>query len=807
MKKTYISSRAYPIRMALEEISIKVSGMKCVMCARAVESSLKRLEGVIQASVNLTSGTVFVRYDSDKIKLEDIIKIIENLGYKVVERLEEVVIRVSGLRCAMCAKSLEEGLRRLDGVRDVGVNLATGVVKVVFNPDLISLKGIERAIEGMGFKAVGVEGVKRFEHEDVQLKGKLVVATVTGAVLFAMAKLGISAYIQLLLATIVIAYSGGEMFKSAFKSLRGGTLNMDVMYSMGVGSVYIASVAATLGVLPPEYLSYDTAVLLLAFLLLGRTLESIAKDKTSEAIKRLLKLQAKTATVVRDGEEVEVPVEDVSVGDVVIVRPGERIPVDGVVIEGEGYVDESMITGEPIPNFKRPGDEVIGGTVNKSGTLKVVAKRVGKDTVLSQIIRLVEQAQSTKPKIQMLADKVVSYFIPAVLAIALIAFFYWYFVAGMPSFAFTALISVLVVACPCAFGLATPTALTVGVGRGAELGILIKDGRALEKVRKVTVVVFDKTGTLTKGSPELTDIYPLSLKEGEVLRIAASAERFSRHPIADAIVKRAKELGLSLDRPEGLREIPGKGVLAYLNGDRVLIGSRALIEEHGISLDGRVKEIVRRIEGDGKTAVLVALNGKVVGVLGISDRVKDSAKKAIEELRKMGKRVFMITGDNKRSARAIAEELGIDDVIADVLPHEKAKEVERLQRRGEVVAFVGDGINDAPALAQADVGIAIGSGTDVAIESGDIVLMRDDLRDVVAAIQLSEKVFSKIKQNIFWAVIYNSLLIPTAAGLLYPFGIIFRPEWAGLAMAMSSVSVVTNSLLMRGYTPPIRRGQ
>ncbi len=613
------------------------------------------------------------------------------------------------------------------------------------------------------------------------------------------------AWIELILSTPVMFYSGKDIFSAAFNALRHRTLNMDVMYSMGVGSAYIASIASTLGILPSDYLFYETSVLLLAFLLLGRTLEAIAKDKTSEAIKKLLKLQAKTATVIRDGKEIEVPVEEVKVEDVVIVKPGEKIPVDGVVIEGESYVDESMITGEPIPRFKRQGDEVIGGTINKNGMLKIKAKRIGKDTLLAQIIKLVEQAQSSKPPIQRFADTIVSYFIPVVLAIAISAFIYWYFIAKMPAvFAFMTLISVLVVACPCAFGLATPTALTVGIGKGAELGILIKNGEALEVARKITTVVFDKTGTLTKGTPEVTDLISLNgFDKEEVLKLAASAEKASEHPIADAIVRKAK--GLHLEEPEKFETIAGKGVVAIVNGNRVLVGNRILMSEYGIKI-GEAESVLQKLEVEGKTTVLVALNGKVIGILGVSDTVKDSARDAIEELHRMGKKVIMITGDNRRTAEAIAKVLNIDDVLAEVLPHEKAKEVRKLQENGEIVAFIGDGINDAPALAQADIGIAIGSGTDVAIESGDIVLMRDDLRDVVAAIQLSEKVFSKIKQNIFWALIYNTALIPTAAGLLYPFfGILFRPEWAGLAMAMSSVSVVTNSLLMKGYIPPIRR--
>lgn len=476
-------------------------------------------------------------------------------------------------------------------------------------------------------------------------------------------------------------YSGKDVFSAAFNALRHKALNMDVMYSMGVCLAYIASIASTLGILPSDYLFYETAVLLLAFLLLGRTLEAIARGKTSEAIKKLLKLQAKTATVIRDGKELEVPVEEVKVGDIIIVKPGEKIPVDGIVIEGESYVDESMITGGPISSFKKPGDEVIGATINKNGMLKIRATRVGKDTVLAQIIKLVEQAQSSKPPIQRFADTIVSCFIPVVLAIATSAFIYWYFIAKMPAvFAFTTLISVLVVACPCAFGLATPTSLTVGIGRGAELGILIKNGEALEVARKITTVVFDKTGTLTKGMPEVTDVIPLNdFDKEEVLKLAASAEKMSEHPISDAIVRKAKDVGLNIEEPERFETIAGEGIIATVNGNRVLVGNRFLMSEYGIKI-GEAESVLQELEVVGKTAVLVALNGKIVGVLRISDTVKDSPREAIEELHRMGKKVIMITGDNRRTAEAIARVLNIDEVLAEVLPHEKA-EVKKLQER------------------------------------------------------------------------------------------------------------------------------
>jgi Cu+-exporting ATPase len=544
--------------------------------------------------------------------------------------------------------------------------------------------------------------------------------------------------------------------------------------------------------------------------MLGRLMETIAKGRTSEAIKKLIGLRAKTAIVIRKGTEVEIPVDDVQVGDVIVVKPGGKIPVDGEVVEGESYVDESMVTGESIPNLKKSGDNVVGATINKNSVLKFKATRVGKDTLLFQIIKMVEEAISTKPPIQRLADRIVANFIPVVLGVALLAFVYWNFfgtVSGMDNtlFAFIAAISVVVIACPCAFGLATPTALTVGMGIGAEQGILIRNGDALEKPRKVTTVIFDKTGTLTRGEPAVTDIVPLKIDEKELLAIAASAEKGSEHPLAEAVVKKAVESDVKILESKKFEAITGKGIKAKVNGKSVIIGNRLLMQETGHSIDGIESEL-QRLENEAKTAIIVSENGSVAGVLAIADPVKDTSMVAIDALHKMGKKVAMITGDNKRTAQAISKKLSMDRVLAEVLPQDKAIEVKRLQDEGEIVAFIGDGINDAPALAQADVGIAIGSGTDVAIESGEIVLIKDDLRDVVAAMQLSNKTISKVKQNLFWAMIYNAILIPVAAGVLFPFtGIVFRPEWAAGAMAFSSVSVVTNSLLFKGYVPEIKK--
>jgi len=577
------------------------------------------------------------------------------------------------------------------------------------------------------------------------------------------------------------------------------------MYGMGIGVAYISSILGTFGiVLTPDFMFYETAVMLATFLTLGRYLEARAKGRTSEAIVKLVGLQPKKAVILKDGLEREIYAEEVQVGDILLIRPGEKIPADGLVEQGESYVDQAMITGESIPVLKKPGSSAVGGTLNKNGSLQIRATRVGKDTALARIISLVEAAQGSRPAVQRIADRAVSYFIPAIISIALAAFTYWYFVAhNTLLFSLTAMISVLVVACPCALGLATPTAITVGIGRGAELGILIKSGEALEASEKLDAVAFDKTGTLTVGRPEVTDMAAFGLEEQEALRLAASAQVPSEHPLAEALVRKARQMALKLSQAEGFEARPGKGVLALIEGHRIVAGNRMLFADEGLALAPEILEKAALYESQGKTAMLMALNGRACAVFSISDQLKSMARDAVSDLQRMSLSVVMITGDNSRSAEAIAGLLGIEQTLSEVLPEDKSAEIKRMQEGGSRVAFVGDGINDAPALAQADVGIAIGSGTDVAIETGDIVLMKDDLRDAVAAIQLSRKVISRIKLNIFWAFAYNALLVPVAAGALYPaFGITFRPELAGLAMAASSVTVISLSLLLKKYIPP-----
>jgi len=801
---------------------LKVTGMHCASCALNVERALTAREGVHDARVNLATGTASVDYDPAKTTIADIEQAVADAGYGVLK--STATVRIGGMVCASCASVVEASLTGLDGVYDARVNLAAENAYIVYNPELVTIADIRAAIEDAGYTYLGLEEEipadieEKMREEDLREKfRRFTVGFAVSVPLFVIMLLGIPGMLALpvsfnlilLIITLpVFVYVSAPIFKAAAAALRHRALTMDVMYAMGIGVAYGASILGTFEVLlTPEFAFYDTAVMLASFLTLGRYLEARAKGKTSDAIRSLVGLRPKTATVIRDGREVEVPVEAVVPGDIIIVRPGEKVPVDGVVVGGESSVDESMITGEPIPVEKREGDAVVGGTLNVNGVLRIRAERVGKEMVLAQIIRLVREAQGSKPSVERIADVAVSYFIPAVLAVATAAFLVWYLVLDASLlFSLTVLISVLVVACPCALGLATPTAVTVGIGRGAELGLLIRNGEALEISEKLTTVVFDKTGTLTRGKPDVTDIVPLGVAEERLLSIAAAVESNSQHPLAAAIVRRAESAGLDLPPSERFTTFGGLGVSALVEGAEVLIGNPPFLTEHGVTLPPEVAERIAALQDEGKTVVLVAVGGTLAGVIGIADTLKPTAKSAVSELKRMGLAVMMLTGDNERTAAAIAREVGIENVRAGLMPQEKVEEVRALQQRGEVVAFVGDGINDAPALAQADVGIAIGSGTDVAIESGDIVLIRDDLTDVVAAIQVSRKVISRIRQNLFWAFAYNAALIPIAAGLLYPFfGITFRPELAALAMALSSVTVVSLSLMLKTYIPPAKK--
>jgi Cu+-exporting ATPase len=802
-----------------KKAEIRIAGMTCATCSVTVEEALSRVEGVHTARVNLGTEEAHVDYDPGKVSLAQIEKAVADAGYAVVN--EKVTIRVGGMVCATCVETIEAALRSLDGVLKADVNLGAERAYVTFNPRMVTVREMRRAIEEAGYQYLGVEGEESGELErqvrEKDLRDKrnrflvgfgvaiplMVVMNVETPIM------DILPYVMFVIATPVFFWLAAPIFSAAWRALKNRILNMDVMYSMGIGVAYIASVLGTFGILlTRDFLFYETALMLASFLVLGRYLEARAKGRTSDAIRTLVGLRPKTAIVVREGREVEVPIEDVVVGDIVLVRPGEKVPVDGEVTEGESYVDESMVTGEPVPVIKKKGAVVVGGTLNTNSVFRFRATRVGRDTVLAQIVALVENAQGSKPPVQRIADTAVTYFIPVVLLIAFGAFSLWYLVLGADLlFALTALISVLVIACPCALGLASPTAVTVGLGRGAELGILIKRGEALEIPDRLTTVLFDKTGTLTRGEPSVTDILAIGSAADPVLGLAASVEKDSQHPLGQAIVRAAQDRTIPLQDVAAFDTFGGKGVGGRILNEEVLVGNRTLMRERGIAVTDAVEAQISALEKDGKTAVLVALGGQLAGTIGIADTLKEKAPDAVRALQGMGLAVAMITGDNRRTAEAVAARLGITRVLAEVLPADKVEEVRRLQAAGERVAFVGDGINDAPALAQADVGIAIGSGTDVAIESGDIVLIRDDLTDVVAAIQLSRKVMGRIKQNLFWAFAYNAALIPLAAGLLYPlFGVTFRPELAGLAMALSSVTVVSLSLALKGYIPPAKRG-
>lgn len=788
------------------------------MCVQTIEKAVRGLDGVKDITVNLGNETALVAYDDARVTAADIEKTVKKAGYGVVN--EQTALSIGGMTCATCVTTVENALKKLNGTIDVSVNLGAEKAYVTYNPSATTLADMKKAVESAGYQYLGARGELDVDAEKIARKKELqkkktrfIIGFAIGIPLMLMMYLPVEQppfmpYLLLIITAPVFVYVSTPIFLAAYRALRHRNLTMDVMYAMGIGVAFGASLLGTFQIiLTRDFLFYEASLMLASFLTFGRFLEARAKGKTSAAIQKLMGLQPATALVRRNGTEHEISIEDVQINDIAIVKPGQRIPVDGDVVEGSSFVDESMISGEPIPVFKKIGDHVIGGTINKNSVLQINAMKIGKDTILAQIVQLVEQAQGSKPPVQRIADRVVSYFIPVVLTIATLSFVIWYFILGYPLlFALTRLISVLVIACPCALGLATPTAVTVGIGRGAELGILIKNGDALELSERLTTIVFDKTGTLTKGTPEVTSIIATTVNEKELLHIAASVEQNSQHPFAEAIVKKAVAMDITPTRVEAFDTIEGKGVTARLNGEEIFIGNKDFIRENGIAVSNEYENRIVGLEKNGMSATLVAHNREICGIIAIADTVKDDAAQTIDELKNLRVKAVMLTGDNETTARAIAKKIGITDVHAHVLPSDKAAEVKRLQSTGDTVAFVGDGINDAPALAQADIGIAVSSGTDIAIESGDIILMRNAMVDVAAAVQLGRKVMSRIKQNLFWAFAYNTALIPVAAGVLYPlFRIAFRPEWAGFAMAMSSVTVVTLSLMLKNYVPPVQK--
>jgi Cu+-exporting ATPase len=817
-----------------KEITLGVSGMTCSACALNIEKVLNKKEGVNTAAVNLELGRAQVSFDPSLVSPKEIEEAIESIGYKVEK--DKVTLNIQGMSCASCAANIEKILYRTDGVISASVNLPLEKAVVEFDSARISVREIIAAIQGIGYGAsVQAETVEYEDREQIsrdaeihRQRNNLIIAFVLG-IPIALGNMSMmipflsfvpsilsNPFVLFVLSTLVILFPARQFFVGAIKGFAHGVTDMNLLIAAGTGAAYLISVASTFFDLGPGYdsLYYDTVALLILFIVFGRYLEARARGRTSEAIRTLMGLRAKTSRILVDGVEKEVPVEEVVVGDIVVVRPGEKIPVDGTVVEGSSAVDESMITGESIPVEKGVGDTVIGATINRTGSFRFRATKVGADTALAQIIKLVETAQTAKAPIQRIADVFAGNFIVAVHIVALLAFFFWFLLGywhydvggsetlrGTSPFLFSLLIAitVLVISCPCAVGLATPAAIMVGTGRGAENGVLIKGGEALERAHKLDTIVFDKTGTLTEGTPKLTDVFAVSgHDESEVLFIAATAEKGSEHPLGEAIVRGADERKISLAEAKSFRSIPGKGIEAYLEDKKILLGTRKLMEENSIPFEGLEAEM-RKFEENGKTAMLVAFGGEIIGLVAVADTLKENSKEAVETLKNMGIEVVMITGDNAVTAGAIATEVGIPRVLAEVLPEDKANEIKKLQNEGKLVGMVGDGINDAPALIQSDVGIAMGAGTDVAMESAKIVLIKNDPRDVVVALRLSRLTIRKIKENLTWAFGYNTIGIPIAAGILYPMfhRILITPELAAAFMALSSVSVTTNSLLMK----------
>ena len=789
--------------MANRTITIDILGMSCAACSARVEKALNKKDGVLNATVNLLQQKATIEYDEQKVDISDIVDTIEKVGYQVP--LVRKTLLIEGMSCAACSARVEKALNKVEGVIKANVNLATNKAIVEFPSGVVEDRDLIEAVKKAGYKAkVEIEkdmhrGKKLREQEIKSLKTSFIISAILSVPLFSamffhMAGIDnilTNGYFQLLLATPVQFIIGYRFYKGAFNSLKGGGANMDVLVSMGTSAAYFYSVYNLFNGIHEYY--FEASAVVITLVLLGKTFEAIAKGKTSEAIEKLMKLQPETARVIKDGVEVDIPIEKVEVGDVIIVRPGEKIPVDGIILEGDSSIDESMITGESIPVDKTEGDQVIGGTINKFGSFKFRATKVGKDTALSQIIKLVEEAQGSKAPIQRLADKISGIFVPIVMGIALITFLIFYLVKGSFDTGLMNAVAVLVIACPCALGLATPTAIMVGTGKGAENGILIKSGEYLEKIHKMDTIVLDKTGTITKGEPEVTDIISFnSLDEYELLKIAATVEKASEHPLGKAIVRKGEEELLLLAEVDDFIALPGKGLKATFEGKTVCIGNRKLMDEFNISIKTGEEELYR-LESQGKTAMLIAIDDKLVGIIAVADKIKENSKKATKDLKDMGLEVYMITGDNKRTANAIAKEVGIDNVLAEILPEDKANMIEKIKSEGKIVGMVGDGINDAPALVVADIGFAIGTGTDIAMEAADIILMRGDLNSIVTAIRLSHSTMKIIKQNLFWAFFYNSIGIPFAAlGYL-------NPMIAGAAMAFSSVSVVSNSLRLKKF--------
>jgi Cu+-exporting ATPase len=825
---------------------LMIQGMTCAACAKAVERAAKKLPGVAEAAVNLATEKLSISFDDGQLAIKTIQEAVEKAGYRALTQSVSKVFNIQGMTCAACAGAVERAAKKLAGVEQASVNLATEKLNITFDPDLLTTAIIKAAVTKAGYKAVedadaeDLEGQKRLEITALRNRFILSALFAFPLLLVAMApmileSLGIMlpgllnamhypkqfALVQFLLCTPVIII-GRRYYTAGFRNLAKLNPNMDSLIAIGTSAAYLYSFYGVYQIFVNGNVDYqlyfEGAAVILALITLGKYMEAVSKGKTSEAIKKLMGLAPKQAAVIRNGLESLIPIDEVELGDIVVARPGEKFPVDGVVIEGLAAVDESMLTGESIPVEKKVGDTVIGASINKNGSVKYRATRVGNDTALAQIIRLVENAQGSKAPIARLADIIAGYFVPVVIVLAIAGAAAWFFAGETFAFSITILISVLVIACPCALGLATPTAIMVGTGKGAQYGVLIKSGAALETAHRIDVVVLDKTGTITEGKPKVTDIVlmeqdaahaesagnSLSVPPPDtatLLQLAASGEKGSEHPLGEAIVRAAEEQSLEILPVESFEALPGRGITAVIRGKAILLGNEKLMTEKNIPLlDAAAK--AENLAGEGKTPMFVAVDGILRGIIAVADTVKETSAEAVRWLHRLGIEVAMITGDNKRTAAAIAKQVGIDRALAEVLPEDKAREIKKLQESGKKTAMVGDGINDAPALAQADVGMAIGSGTDVAMESADIVLMKSDLRDAATAIELSRKTIVNIKQNLFWAFAYNTLGIPVAMGALYLMGgPLLNPMIAALAMSFSSVSVLSNALRLRGFKP------
>jgi Cu+-exporting ATPase len=817
--------------LELARVKIPVIGIDCVTCIETIERAIESVPGVQKVTVSLANEIAAVEYDPQQASLLDLVNAIKSTGYRTGGA--KIRIGIQDLRCASCVSFIEDELRLTPGVISATVNVGTQEATIEYLPELTSVGQLKKVIESWGYKTrpAASEEPEDKVKEEQEREYKSLLAKFWFAAIVSIPVL-LTAYPQYvpivrdwsmetlrlvwggaaILTLPVLFWSGSGFFTGAVAALKHRSANMNTLIATGTAAAWLYSTVAILfPSIFPEGTSepfYDVVSVVIALVVLGQALELRAKGRTSEAIKKLMGLQAKTARVVRDGQEMDIPVEEVLVGDIILVRPGEKVPVDGEIVEGSSSIDESMLTGESLPVSKGPGDEVIGATMNKTGAFRFRATKVGKDTALAQIVKMVQEAQNSKAPIARLADVVSGYFVPAVMIIAVLTFVTWFDFGPEPRliFALVTSVTVLIIACPCALGLATPMSLMVGIGKGAENGILIRSGEALQTAQSLDAIVLDKTGTITKGQPELTDVvddeqWTVNSDENELLRLAASLETVSEHPLAEAIVEGAKARGLTLSDPVGFEAIPGHGVIAEVEGRKVVLGNLKMMKRQNVNLGG-LEDQAAQLADDGKTPMYIAIDGQAAGIVAVADTVKEDSAEAIAALQKMGIEVVMITGDNRRTAEAIARQVGINRVLAEVLPEDKAHNVHLLQAEGKKVAMVGDGINDAPALAQADVGLAIGTGTDVAIEASDITLIKGSLRGVVTAIEVSKATMRNIEQNLFGAFIYNAMGLPVAAGVLYPFfGLLLSPLLAGAAMAFSSVTVVGNANRLRGFHP------